>query len=465
MKSAVVILAAGRGKRMNSRQPKVLQPLGGEAMLAHVLAGAAPLAAGKTVVVIGHGADAVRSAFADQDLAWAEQSEQLGTGHAVVQALPHIPDDHVVLVLYGDVPLVTSQTQQALVEAACDSVAVLTAEMQDPTGYGRILRDTQDNVRGIVEDKDASREEKAIREINTGLLAAPAAKLREWLSQVDCNNAQGEYYLTDIIAMAAEADYPVRGIVASDPEEIQGVNNRAQLAQAEAILRRRRAQAIMAQGVTLADPARIDIRGPLDCGRDVFIDANTVFEGQVTLEDDVYIGPGCVIRNSHLGPGVRVDAHSVIEEANIGAQARIGPFARLRPGSRLAGGTRVGNFVEIKNVRLGEGSKINHLAYVGDADVGRNVNIGAGTITCNYDGANKHQTVIGDGAFIGSDSQLVAPVIIGENATIGAGSTISKDAPAGELTLSRARQKTLAGWKRPTKASSKPQASSAKPKP
>ncbi|MDQ2069718.1 bifunctional UDP-N-acetylglucosamine diphosphorylase/glucosamine-1-phosphate N-acetyltransferase GlmU [Natronospira bacteriovora] len=451
MKLSVVILAAGRGKRMRSALPKVLQPLGGEPLLAHVIEGARPLSPEQTVVVIGHGAEAVREAFGEAPLHWAEQHEQLGTGHAVMQALPQIPDDHVVLVLYGDVPLVSPATQKALVEAATDSVAVLTAELPDPSGYGRILRNSEGLVEGIVEHKDASPEQRGIREINTGLLAAPAGRLRDWLSRVGNDNAQGEYYLTDIIALAASDGVPVRGVVAHDDSEIQGVNNRIQLAEAEAILRGRRAQALMEDGVTLADPTRIDIRGRVECGRDVFIDANVLLEGEVQLGDGVHIGPGCVIRNSQIAAGTVIDAHTVLEQARVGSDARIGPFARLRPGSHLAARARIGNFVETKNVELGEGSKVNHLSYIGDATVGRDVNVGAGTITCNYDGANKHQTIIGDGAFIGSDTQLVAPVTVGAHATIGAGSTINKDAPAGELTLSRSKQKTLEGWKRPQK--------------
>jgi len=450
---------------MRSNLPKVLQPLGGEPLLRHVIRGATPLEPAQTLVVIGHGAEAVQAAFADESLLWAEQREQLGTGHAVSQALPQIPDDHVVLVLYGDVPLVTTETQAQLAQAARDSVAVLTAEMVDPGGYGRIVRNEQGLVTGIVEHKDASPAQLSIREINTGLLAAPAERLKDWLSRVDSNNAQGEYYLTDIIAMAATDGFPVKGILAADPGEIQGVNNRRQLAEAEAVLRQRRAQALMDDGVTLADPARIDVRGSVSCGQDVFIDVNVVLEGNVRLGDGVRLGPGCVIRDCDIGSATVIDAHSVLESARIGSSARIGPFARLRPGSDLADRTRIGNFVETKNLTLGEGSKINHLSYVGDAHIGRDVNVGAGTITCNYDGANKHLTTIEDGAFIGSDSQLVAPVTIGANATIGAGSTINRDAPAGELTLTRARQKTIEGWERPTKESSKPQATSSKPKP
>ncbi|WP_406672087.1 bifunctional UDP-N-acetylglucosamine diphosphorylase/glucosamine-1-phosphate N-acetyltransferase GlmU [Natronospira sp.] len=451
MKLSVVILAAGRGKRMRSRLPKVLQPLGGVPMLGHVLEGCAALNPDQTLVVVGHGGDAVRSAFADEAIVWVEQAEQLGTGHAVDQALPEIPDDHVVLVLYGDVPLVSEATQRRLAEAAGDAVAVLTAEMPDPSGYGRILRDQSGAVTGIVEHKDASPEQRKIREINTGLLAAPARQLKDWLARVDADNAQGEYYLTDIIAMAADEGFPVKGIASQVPGEIQGINNRTQLAEAEAILRHRRTEALMADGVTLADPSRVDVRGSLRCGQDVFIDVNTVFEGEVVLGDNVRIGPGCVIRNSCLSAGTVVDAHCVLESMEAGEQARIGPFARLRPGTRLGIGTRIGNFVETKNLSLGERSKINHLSYVGDARVGNDVNVGAGTITCNYDGANKHQTVIEDGAFIGSDTQLVAPVTVGRDATIGAGSTIRKDAPAGELTLSRSKQTTIKGWKRPVK--------------
>lgn len=465
MKLSVVILAAGRGKRMNSRFPKVLQRLGGEPMLSHVLAGARALDPAQVITVIGHGAEDVMAWYREGAPEWVHQTEQLGTGHAVMQALPAIPDDHVVLVLYGDVPLVSVATQKALAGAATDAVAVLTAKVDDPAGYGRIVRRGDGGVAAIVEDKDASEEQKRIDEINTGLLACPAGKLKEWLGRVGNDNAQGEYYLTDIIAMAASDDYPVRGVIAADPGETQGINNRRQLADAERLLQARRTDALMVAGVTLADPSRVEIRGRLDCGRDVFIDVNTVFEGDVELGDEVHIGPGSVIRDSRIGDGTVVEAHSILESATLATGCNVGPFARLRPGTELADGARIGNFVETKNLVLGEGSKVNHLSYLGDARVGRGVNVGAGTITCNYDGANKHLTEIGDNAFIGSDSQLVAPVRIGAGATIGAGSTISRDAPDGELTLSRSRQKTVEGWKRPKKESAKPQAPSPKPKP
>lgn len=452
MRLSVIILAAGQGKRMRSLRPKVLQPLGGQPLLQHVLAGCAPLDPDETLVVVGHGAEQVQAAFADAPLRWCHQPEQLGTGHAVAQALPEIPDDHAVLVLYGDVPLVSTDTQRKLADAAAvGALALLTAKVEDPTGYGRILRDEQGRVRRIVEERDADAETRRIDEINTGLLAAPAARMRDWLSRVDRDNAQGEYYLTDIIAMAATEDYPIEAVVSPDPDETLGINDRRQLARAEQQFRRLRADALLDAGVTLADPRRIDIRGRVECGRDVFIDANVVLEGEIELGDEVHIGPGSVLRDVRLAAGTRVEAHCSLESVNAGRDCRIGPFARLRPGTDLADQARIGNFVETKNARIGESSKVNHLSYIGDAELGTEVNVGAGTITCNYDGANKHRTVIGDGAFIGSGTQLVAPISIGAGATIGAGSTLSENAPAGELTLSRARQKTIEGWTRPEK--------------
>ena len=448
----VVILAAGQGTRMKSAHPKVLQPLAGRPLLAHVLGRALGLGAHATHVVYGHGGDAVPAAFPDAEVRWVLQAEQLGTGHAVAQAMPGVPDDAVVLVLYGDVPLIEAATLRPLVTAARDgALAVLGVRLDDPTGYGRIIRDAGGRVVRIVEQKDASEAELAVREVNTGILAAPAGRLRAWLAGLSNANAQGEYYLTDVVAMAVAEGVKVEARFAPTVAEVLGINDRAQLAGLESALRARIATDLMAAGVTLVDPARIDVRGRVDCGRDVLIDVNAVFEGVVELGDGVTIGPNVVIRNSRLGPGCTVHPNTLIEDSEIGPGCELGPYARLRPGSRLAEGVKIGNFVELKNSRLGPASKVNHLSYVGDAEIGTRVNVGAGTITCNYDGANKHQTVIGDDAFIGSNTALVAPLEIGAGATIGAGSTVSKDAPAGELTVARATQVTVRGWTRPVK--------------
>lgn len=449
---SVVILAAGQGKRMNSALPKVLQPLAGRPLLRHVLDAARALDPAAVHVVYGHGAEQVRAAFADESLDWALQAEQKGTGHALMQAMPQIPDDHLVLVLYGDVPLLRAQTLRTLVAlAGHGGLALLTVQLADPAGYGRILRDTGGNVRGIVEEKDATAAQRRIREGNTGVMAMPAVRLREWLSALGCDNAQGEYYLTDVVGMAVKARVPVRPLTALDEAEVLGINDRAQLAQVEALLRTRHAAAALRAGATLADPARFDQRGELVLGRDVFIDVNVVFEGRVELGDGVRIGPHCVLRDTRIGAGTQVLASCVMDGAEVGAGCQVGPFARLRPGAVLGDRAHIGNFVEVKNSRIGAGSKANHLTYLGDAEVGAGVNVGAGTITCNYDGANKARTVIGDGAFIGSGNMLVAPVSIGTGATTGAGSTITRDAPAGKLTLARGRQVTLEGWQRPVK--------------
>lgn len=437
---------------MKSDLPKVLQPLGGKPLLAHVIAIANELDNNTLHVVYGHGGERVKQQLADVDVTWVEQAEQLGTGHAVQQAMPHVADDQIALVLYGDVPLIRSSTLQQLVDAAQNCIAVLTAKLDNPQGYGRIIRGKDDDgVTHIVEQKDATAEEQAVNEINTGLLACPANKLKTWLDKLNNNNAQGEYYLTDIIAMAVADKVAVKGIVLDDNSEAHGVNDRLQLAQAETIHRQRYAEQLMRDGVTLIDPARIDVRGELICGKDVVIDVNAVFEGKVVLGDRVHIGPHTVIRNAEIATDTQVLSHTHIEEAIIGKQCRIGPFARLRPGTKLADEARIGNFVELKKCSFGKGSKANHLSYIGDAEVGQDVNIGCGTITCNYDGANKHRTVIEDGAFIGSATQLVAPVTVGKNATIGAGTTLCKDAPAGELTLSRAKQIIIKDWQRPVK--------------
>ena len=449
----VVVLAAGQGTRMRSALPKVLQPLAGQPLLGHVLDAADALDAARVHVVFGNGGDAVPEAFGHRGgVRWVEQSEQLGTGHAVEQAMPGVPDDAVVLVLYGDVPLIQPATLQQLVAPAREgAVAVLTVDMIDPTGYGRIVRDQEGRVLRIVEEKDATPQEQAIREVNTGLMAAPAARLRPWLSALDNENAQGEFYLTDVVGLAVAEGVPVEPVPAAGTDEVLGINDRRQLAEAERALRRRLCEQLLAEGVTLADPERVDVRGTVTCGQDVHIDVGVVFEGQVTLGDGVHIGPYCVIRDSVIGGGTRIHPFSFLDGAQAGSGCSIGPYARLRPGTRLEDASRVGNFVEIKNAEIGHGSKVNHLTYVGDATVGRDVNIGAGTITCNYDGANKHRTIIGDGAFIGSGVELVAPVEVGAGATVGAGSTISKPAPPGELTVERSRQVTVKGWTRPVK--------------
>ena len=452
MKLSIIILAAGQGTRMNSTRPKVLHPLGGRPLLAHVLDTARSLHAMDIHVVIGHGAGQVRDVLPDTDIHWVLQEQQLGTGHAVAQAMPAVPDENTVLVMYGDVPLISKQTLEPLCRMAGQGMAaLLSAELDDPAGYGRILHHADGSICGIVEEKDATQKQRAIQEINTGFLAAPAARLRGWLTALNNNNAQGEYYLTDVIARAVTEGTSVRGITTDTIDEVMGINDRKQLAAQERCFQMRQADACLQAGVTLIDPARFDLRGRLDAGQDVVIDINAILEGQVTLGDRVSIGPNVSLRNATLGDDVTILANCVIEDAVIGAGSRIGPFARLRPDTTLAAATHIGNFVEIKKSEVGEGSKINHLSYVGDTTIGRGVNIGAGTITCNYDGANKHRTLIGDDVFIGSDTQLVAPVEIQDGATIGAGSTITRDAPAHELTLSRAPQKTRSGWKRPVK--------------
>jgi bifunctional UDP-N-acetylglucosamine pyrophosphorylase/glucosamine-1-phosphate N-acetyltransferase len=454
----IVILAAGQGKRMNSRLPKVLQPLAGRPMLAHVVDAARVLAAQqpnpRIVLVVGHGAEEVRAAFADQDgLAFALQSPQLGTGHAVMQALPHLADDAHTLVLLGDVPLISPATLQRLVVAAGRDVGLLTIELADPTGYGRIVR-AGGRVARIVEQKDASEAERAIREINTGIMVLPTHRLRGWLAELSNDNAQGEYYLTDVIALAVRDGVPVNAVHPAAEPEITGVNNKAQLAQLERAYQRARAEALMEQGVTLIDPARIEVRGELACAPDVQIDVGCVFEGRVVLGEGVRIGAHCVLRNVSVGAGTEVLPFTYLEDSSVGAGARLGPYSRLRPGAQLGDEVHVGNFVEIKASRLGRGSKANHLAYIGDAEVGAGVNYGAGSIVANYDGANKHRTEIGDDASIGSNCVLVAPVKVGAGATIGGGSTISKDAPPGKLTVARARQVTVEHWQRPVKKKS-----------
>lgn len=447
----IVILAAGQGRRMASSRPKVLHTLAGRPLLAHVLETARGLAPQAIHVVYGHGGEALRAAFAHAPVHWVEQPALLGTGDAVRCALSHLTGADRVLVMLGDVPLIQRDTLAALCQAAGEGPALLTFEQTGPNEYGRIVRDARGDIERIVEWRDADPRERALTEVNSGLLAARAEHLARWLPRLERANAQGEYYLTDIVALARADEHVVRAVKAADPIEVQGVNSRQDLAALERAYQGLRAQALLAAGVQLMDPARIDVRGSLQTGRDVMIDVDCVFEGDVALADGVTIGPFCLIRDARIGPGTRIAAHSIIEGADIAEECAVGPFARLRPGTRLAPHVRVGNFVETKATSVGAYSKMNHLSYIGDAAIGAHVNIGAGVITCNYDGANKHRTVIGDNAFIGSDTQLVAPVAIGAGATIGAGSTVTKDAPAGDLTLSRAQQKTVAGWRRPKK--------------
>lgn len=456
MKLSIVILAAGKGTRMRSELPKVLHPVAGRPMLQHVVDTASALSPHAIHIIYGHGGEQVKGALTGVNANWIEQAQQLGTGHAVQQASPQLSDDERVLILYGDVPLIRQPTLKALLECTGgDGLALLTVVLDDPHGYGRIVRDADGAVRAIVEQKDADADQLTIREINTGIMALPAKYLKRWLQRLENNNAQGEYYLTDIIAMAVADRVDVRTTVPQRRVEVMGVNDKVQLSFVEREYQKEQAEQLMRAGVTLADPARFDVRGEVTVGADVSIDINVLLLGKVELGDGVHIGPNVVINNSRIGDGVEILANCVIDDAHVGAHCRIGPFARIRPETELAEHVHVGNFVEIKKSRVGGGSKINHLSYVGDSDVGRNVNIGAGTITCNYDGANKHRTVIEDDAFIGSDTQLVAPVTVGAGATIGAGSTITQDAPAGELSFSRAKQITIEGWTRPTKDTKK----------
>lgn len=448
----IVILAAGTGKRMRSALPKVLHPLAGRPLLSHVIDTARTLRPSRLVVVVGHGAEQVQAAVAAPDVQFALQEQQLGTGHAVRQALPLLDPARPTLVLYGDVPLTRASTLQRLVDAATDArYGVLTVTLDEPTGYGRIVRDQGGCVTRIVEQKDASPDELKIAEINTGIVVAPTAQLAMWLGALGNDNAQGEYYLTDVVEQAIEAGFEVVTTQPDEEWETLGVNSKAQLAELERIHQRNQADALLAQGVTLADPARFDLRGTLACGRDVSIDVNCVFEGEVSLADGVTVGPHCVIRNATIGAGTRIDAFSHIDGARLGAHTVVGPYARLRPGAQLADDAHVGNFVEVKNAVLGAGSKANHLTYIGDADIGARVNIGAGTITCNYDGANKFRTEIGDDVFVGSDTQLVAPVRIGAGATIAAGTTVWKDVADGMLVLNDKTQTARAGYVRPVK--------------
>ncbi len=446
----IVILAAGLGKRMQSDMPKVLHRLAGRPLVSHVIDTARQLSPKMICVVYGYGGEAVREAVGENGAVWIRQDPQLGTGHAVMQAAPHLDERWPTLVLYGDVPLIRPGTLRRLIEATGKGMGLLTATLDDPTGYGRIIRNGK-RIARVVEEKDATARQRALREINTGIVVAPTGKLKAWLAKLENHNAQKEYYLTDIVALATKERLPVMATQADAPWETLGVNSRGQLAELERIYQRNLVHALMEQGVTLADPARCDVRGALSCGRDVAIDVNCVFEGEVRLGDGVSIGANCILKGVRIAAGTSIEPFCHIEEADIGANCRVGPYARIRPGTRLASDVHLGNFVEVKASSVGEGSKANHLAYIGDSEIGKNVNIGAGTITCNYDGANKHRTIIEDDVFIGSDTQLVAPVRVGKGATLGAGTTLTRDAPPGELTVSRAKQTTVPGWTRPAK--------------
>jgi len=446
-----IILAAGKGTRMNSKLPKVLQPLAGKPLLGHVLQTAQSI--DSTVhVVYGHGAEAVQSEFSDEDINWVLQAEQNGTGHAVQVAIPSIDnDDDTVLVLYGDVPLIQKETLENLIAEAQSGLAILSVNAEDPTGYGRIVRNANGHAEKIIEHKDANSHELAIKEVNSGILAGNAGLLKKCLSQLKNNNAQGEYYLTDVVELAVAQGIAVNAVLAQTEAEVAGVNDKVQLAAVEASYRMRKANDLMRRGVTLADPSRVDIRGDIEVGQDVYIDVNVVLKGNIKLDDNVVIGPNCIIIESQVEQDAIIKANSILEYSHVGPRATVGPYARLRPASFLGSEVKVGNFVEVKKSTLAKGAKVSHLTYIGDAQIGANVNVGAGTVTCNYDGVNKFKTIIKKNSFIGSGSMLVAPVEIGEGSTIAAGSVITKDTPASELTIARAKQKTIPGWKRPEK--------------
>ena len=447
----VVILAAGQGKRMHSNLPKVLHPVAGKALAQHVIDTARELAADKMVVIYGHGGEVVRSTLNSADIFWAKQEPQLGTGHAVAQALPELSAAGQTLVLYGDVPLTKASTLKRLLQAGKDGLSILTVNLPNPVGYGRIVRDAADKVQRIVEEKDATPTEKIICEVNTGIMAIPSNKLADWLGRLSNKNAQGEYYLTDIVALAVAEGIPIHTAQPDGEWEVLGVNSKVQLAELERAHQRNIADAMLIGGVRLADPNRIDVRGEVTYGRDVSIDVGCIFEGHVELGDAVEVGPYCILKNVKVGAGTRIAAFCHFEEALIGPDGVLGPYARLRPGTELGPEVHIGNFVEVKKSKIAAQSKANHLAYIGDAEIGERVNVGAGTITCNYDGANKHKTIIEDDVFIGSDTQLVAPVTVGRGATLGAGTTLTKNAPPDSLTVSRSKQMTLTGWERPKK--------------
>ncbi|WP_297449579.1 bifunctional UDP-N-acetylglucosamine diphosphorylase/glucosamine-1-phosphate N-acetyltransferase GlmU [Ferrovum sp.] len=447
----IVVLAAGQGKRMNSALPKVLQPLAAKPLLAHVLQTAQVLEPDKVIVVYGHGGEAVRASFEGRDLTWVHQAEQKGTGHALAQVLPHLPAQGIVLVLYGDVPLLQPHTLEQLIQPARDALVLLTQHIPEPGGYGRILRDDRQKVIGIREEKDASIQEKQIHEVNTGIMAMPIEHVSHWLERLTCANAQGEYYLTDIVASAVADGVVVHTAQPTHDWEALGINDKRQLARLEGIWQRHQAEVLLGSGVTIADPDRLTLRGTVTCGRDVMLDVGVILEGDVILEEGVTIGPYCVLKNCRIGAGTVVQAYTHVEGAQLGTGNHVGPYARIRPGTITQQAVHLGNFVEVKNCTIDQASKANHLTYLGDSSIGARVNVGAGTITCNYDGVNKHRTQIGDDVFIGSDTQLVAPVTVEAGATIGAGSTIVRTAPADQLTLSRSRQLTVPHWKRPFK--------------
>jgi bifunctional UDP-N-acetylglucosamine pyrophosphorylase/glucosamine-1-phosphate N-acetyltransferase len=448
----IIILAAGKGTRMQSRLPKVLHKIAGQPLLSHVLTAAKTVNDAKSIVVTGFGGDQVENTIGKQADAFVTQPDQLGTGHAVQCALPHIRENAKVLILYGDVPLISPSTIGRMLEAVTDNeMGLLTVTLDNPSGYGRIIRDTDNNIAAIVEQKDANPEQLKVNEVNTGVMALTSQQLMGWLPQIDNNNAQGEYYLTDLIAIATSDSVKVKSIQPQSATEVEGVNNRVQLSQLERAHQRQKAQKLMESGTSLADPERFDQRGELSVGTDNFIDINCIFEGVVKLGSNVHIGPNCQVINSSIGDGVEIKANTIIEDSVVGDNAILGPFARLRPGTELADNTKIGNFVETKKAKVGKGSKINHLSYVGDAELGEGVNVGAGTITCNYDGANKFNTTIGDNSFVGSNSTLVAPLKVADNSFVGAGSTITKDTEENSLAISRAKQLNIEGWKRPTK--------------
>ena len=450
-KLSVVILAAGKGTRMYSDLPKVLHKIAGKPMVKHVIDTAKQLNAAQIHLIYGHGADLLKQRLADEPVNWVFQAEQLGTGHAMQQAAPFFADDENILMLYGDAPLITTETLQKLIAAKPENgIALLTVNLENPTGYGRIIR--QDgNVTAIVEQKDANAEQLKITEVNTGVMVSDGASFKKWLARLDNNNAQGEYYMTDVIGLANQDGFKVVAVQATDMMEVEGANNRLQMAALERYFQRKQAQKLLLAGVSLTDPERFDLRGELEHGKDVEIDINVIIEGNVRLGNRVKIGVGCVLKNVEIADDVEIKPYSVLENAVVGEKAAIGPFSRLRPGAELAAETHVGNFVEIKQAKVGKGSKVNHLTYIGDAEIGCDCNIGAGVITCNYDGANKFKTVIGDNVFVGSDSQLIAPVTIADNVTVAAGATVTDNVEAGELVISRVRQRHIPNWKRPTK--------------
>lgn len=450
---STVILAAGKGTRMKSNLPKVLHKIGAKSMVKHVIDASYALDAEKVILIYGHGGDQLKASVNEDSLIWVAQTQQLGTGHAVQQIIPHISDDEQVLILYGDVPLITTATLENLLSVApTKGIGLLTVNLDNPTGYGRIIRDSEQNVTAIVEQKDANEVQKQVNEVNTGILTAPAALLKTWLNNLSNDNAQQEYYLTDIIEMCAEQGYPITTAQPTEACEVEGVNNRMQQATLERIYQQKQAEALMVEGVSFRDPARVDIRGVVSVGQDVSVDINTIFEGKVILGDQVTIEANCILRNCKIGSGTLIKANTVIEDAEIAEGCFIGPFARIRPGTKLSDGVHIGNFVETKNTQMGKGSKANHLAYLGDSDIGASVNMGAGTITCNYDGANKYRTTIEDNVFVGSNSSLVAPVTLAKGTTVGAGSTVVKSTNPDELVIARAKPRHISGWKRPIKS-------------